>query len=131
MDARVEGSAATPAMAGDTAARLVAATTFPSVAERRAHVRWNTPGVNARLHLGDATYPCRMLDISAGGAGMRPDFVTEVGAPAVLELSPRCSLPGFIVRVGRDAIGIKFQIEPQLERRIEELIGLGLGPNDW
>jgi len=110
---------------------LVAAPTFPGVAERRAHVRWRTPEVNARLHLGDATIPCRMKDISAGGAGLYPDFKAAVGAPAVLEVSPRLSLPGYVVRIARDAIGIRFQIEPALERRIEELIGLGLGPQDW
>jgi len=36
-----------------------------------------------------------------------------------------------VIRIARDAIGIRFQIDTALERRIEELIGLGLGPQDW
>src|ERR1044071_6511941 len=108
MSALVEGRIDGPAGAGEKARQLVAASTYASVAERRAHVRWNTPDVNARLHLGDATHSCRMKDISAGGAGVVPVFSAEAGAPAVLELSPRFSLPGYIVRVGRDAIAVKF-----------------------
>jgi hypothetical protein len=107
------------------------ATAEPGAVERRAHVRWRTSEVNARLHLGGRTEPCRLKDISAGGAGLYPDFVAAIGEQTVLELSPRCSLPGQVVRVGRDAIGIKFAIEPALKARIEELIGLGLGPSDW
>jgi hypothetical protein len=111
----------------------VAATTdaAPDAAERRAHVRWRTPNVNATLRQGDRVLPCRLKDISAGGAGLYPDFTVELGQQVELELSPRCTLPGRIIRNGRDAIGIKFDIPVALERRIDELIGLGLGPTDW
>jgi hypothetical protein len=107
------------------------ATVEAGAAERRAHVRWRTPEVNARVHLDGRSEPCRLKDISAGGAGLYADFAATVGQHAVLELSPRCSLPGRVVRVARDAIGIRFAIEPALMARIEELIGLGLGPSDW
>jgi len=103
----------------------------PDVAERRAHVRWRTPNVNATLHQGERVLPCRLKDISAGGAGLYPDFAVAVGQQVELVLSPRCSLPGQVIRAGRDAIGIKFDIPVALERRIDELIGLGLGPTDW
>jgi hypothetical protein len=111
----------------------VAATTgaAPDVAERRAHVRWSTPNVNATLRQGDRVLPCRLKDISAGGAGLYPDFIVELGQEVELVLSPRCTLPGQIIRTGRDAIGISFEIPEALERRIDELIGLGLGPSDW
>src|SRR5438046_2749783 len=95
MEALVEGKASA---AGNEPRGLVPADAFPGVAERRAHVRWRTPEVNARLHLGDATLPCRMRDISAGGAGLCPDFPAKAGTPVVLELSPRYSLPGYVVR---------------------------------
>src|SRR5262245_3588135 len=106
MDALLDSRTA-PADAGKPAGPLMPAPIFPGVAERRAQVRWRTPDVNARLHLGDATFPCRMRDISAGGAGLLPDFTATIGTPAVLELSPRMSLPGYVVRVARDAIGIR------------------------
>jgi len=103
----------------------------PDLAERRAHVRWSTPNINATLHHGDRVLPCRLKDISAGGAGLYPDFPVELGQQVALVLSPRCTLPGRIIRVARDAIGIRFDIPAALERRIDELIGLGLGPTDW
>ena len=111
----------------------VAATTgaAPDVAERRAHVRWRTPNVNATLHHGDRVLPCRLKDISAGGAGLYPDFPVELGQQVELALSPRCTLPGRVIRVARDGIGVKFEIPEALERRIDELIRLGLGPIDW
>ena len=111
--------------------RAAAASAYASVAERRAHVRFSTPDSNARLLIGELIVDCRMKDISAGGAGLYPDFTATVGQPAALAVSPRLTLPGHIVRVGRDAIAIRFEIKASLERRIDELIQQGFGPADW
>ena len=120
-----------PGAPSEAVRRAAAAEAYKAVTERRAHVRFNTPDHNARLLLGDQILACRMKDISAGGAGLYPDFPASVGQPAALAVSPRLTLPGHVVRVGRDAIAIRFEIDAALEQRIEHLIQQGFGPSDW
>ncbi len=131
MDQLVDDLIARPEDGPDPARRIAGSNAYASGAERRAHVRWNSGGVKATIRIGETDLPCRLRDISAGGAGLYPDFSTRAGTMAVLIVSERVSLPGKIIRVGYDAVAMKFEIPVELERRIDELIQQGLGPSDW
>jgi hypothetical protein len=101
--------------------------------ERRAHMRWSPPShdLAIKLRVAGAAHPCRLRDISAGGAALIAAMPVDINAGVTVELSDSLHLSGFVYRTRNDGIVVKFDLAPEMIRQVDQGIQLGLAPAEW
>lgn len=101
-------------------------------AERRSSIRWRGDAPRPVLATwGGETHSCKIKDISAGGVALAADEPAAVGVMVVVEINDAVRLPGVVLRCGRGAMAVKFELPKPIALQIERAIQLGLSPAEW
>lgn len=88
-------------------------------AERRTHVR--KPALwKAQIKVGLESFPCRVIDLSLGGAGLRTDAHLLLGTKLKLEVDHIGVFRAKVAWVDDDQMGIMFTID---ENEVRFLLG--------
>ena len=93
----------------------------PQDGDHRRHQR-RTVLIAGRLLCGEASLPCEVINVSAGGAKLRTSGAFTPGQELCLEMDLCGQFPGVAAWVSGDELGLTFTGDP--ERVAEALIGL-------
>ncbi|MCR9212660.1 MAG: PilZ domain-containing protein [Proteobacteria bacterium] len=83
---------------------------------RRAHKRVLVANSTTVAHDGDR-YRARILNISAGGAGIRMDVRLEDQTRIAVDIENIGLVPATVVRQMKDGVGVKFELSVEKEKR--------------
>jgi PilZ domain len=83
---------------------------------RREHTRVLVSG-EATVVSGDTEYNGRILNISAGGAGIDLDVQLSDNTQVTVNIEDMGLIPARVVRNMKDGVGVKFEITKEKEER--------------
>lgn len=90
---------------------------------RRRSVLWP-----AKLRVGRHVFSCQIWNLSLGGARVRVDLPLESGTEVILSVSDRGDIPADVVWHRDEALGLSFNVSPEVIKRMfaDRLHVLGL-----
>lgn len=91
----------------------------PSTDERRQHARWPLDWEIEMIRDG-ARLPCRLADISGGGAGLRTTVDLREGEPVRLDIPLLGTYDAVVVHTRAGAAGVKFILDAERQWRLAE-----------
>lgn len=100
---------------------------YVGLADQRKHRRISMMS-DARLEVGDATYPCSILDMSVGGAAIMTPLALAPGSRAVLEIDGMGSFDVRVVRGLGIGLAVSFDVTPERANALGRELNPGLLP---
>ncbi|WP_169544917.1 PilZ domain-containing protein [Sneathiella aquimaris] len=76
----------------------------------------------ATVETGENEFPGRILNISAGGAGIRMDVSLMDNTRITVNIENLGIVPAKVVRQMKDGVGVKFELSEEKEKRFIEQI---------
>jgi len=92
-----------------------------SAANRREHKRIIVSSPT-KVDVGDGEYSGRILNISAGGAGIQLDVQLKDQSQIKVNIQDLGMIPATVVRKMRDGVAVKFQLSEDREKQFIDMV---------